>query len=81
MAKRAFILLEGHSRGNGLLYVEAAKRLGLHPITLSTNPAKYDYLAAEGMEAIAVDTDDLDALIREFSRLGETHEIAGITGF
>ncbi|MES0076954.1 acetyl-CoA carboxylase biotin carboxylase subunit family protein, partial [Mesorhizobium sp. M0058] len=28
-----------------------------------------------------VDTDDLDALIREFSRLGETHEIAGITGF
>lgn len=81
VAKRAFILLEGHSRGNGLLYVEAAERLGLHPITLSTNPAQYDYLAAEGMEAIAVDTDNVDALIREFSRLGETYEIAGIAGF
>ncbi|MER8678200.1 acetyl-CoA carboxylase biotin carboxylase subunit family protein [Mesorhizobium sp. M0037] len=81
MAKRAFILLEGHSRGNGLLYVEAAKRLGLYPITLSTNPAQYDYLAAEAMEAIAVDTDNLDALIREFSHLGEMYEIAGIAGF
>ncbi|ESX08273.1 hypothetical protein X766_34300 [Mesorhizobium sp. LSJC255A00] len=33
------------------------------------------------MEAIAFDTDNLDALIREFSRLGETYEIAGIAGF
>ncbi|RUT97217.1 ATP-grasp domain-containing protein [Mesorhizobium sp. USDA-HM6] len=81
MTKRAFILLEGHTRGNGLLYVQAAKRLGLHPITLSTDPAQYGYLAAERFEAIPVDTDNLDALIREISRLGETYDIAGITGF
>lgn len=69
MAKRALILLEGHPRGNGLLYVQAAQRLGLHPITLSTDPAQYDYLAAEGIETIRVDTDNLDALIRECSQL------------
>lgn len=78
MAKRALILLEG-SRYNGPLYVQAARRLGLHPITLSADPARYDYLSADGTEAIRVDTDDLDALIRECSRLHATYHIAGIT--
>ncbi|RWG76372.1 MAG: ATP-grasp domain-containing protein [Mesorhizobium sp.] len=80
MKRRALILLEGHSR-IGLLYVNAARRLGLHPITMSADPAQYDYLASEGGEAIRVDTDNLDALIHECSRLGATYDIAGITGF
>jgi len=80
MPKRALILIEG-SKGNGPLYVRAAQRLGLHPITLATDPAQYDYLAAEGSEAIRVDTNDLEALIRECARLLATYDIAGITGF
>ncbi|SJM34868.1 ATP-grasp domain-containing protein [Mesorhizobium delmotii] len=80
MARRALILVEGH-RSIGLLYVKAAQRLGLHPITLSADPAQYDYIASEGIEAIRVDTDSLDALIRECSRLCATYDIAGITGF
>ncbi|MBP1888263.1 ATP-grasp domain-containing protein [Sinorhizobium mexicanum] len=78
MAKRALILLEG-SRYNGPLYVQATPRLGLHPIVLSADPAQYDYLGAEGIEAIRVDTADVDALIRECSGLHETYDIAGIT--
>ncbi|TIU50113.1 MAG: ATP-grasp domain-containing protein [Mesorhizobium sp.] len=78
MARRALILVEG-SRSNGPLYVQAALRLGLHPITLSADPDQYDYLAAEGIEAIGVDTDDLDALIRACSLLRATYDIAGIT--
>ncbi|RUX51516.1 ATP-grasp domain-containing protein [Mesorhizobium sp. M4A.F.Ca.ET.050.02.1.1] len=77
MATRALILLEGAS--NMLRYVQAAKRRGLHPIALSADPSPYDYLAAEGMEAIRVDTDNLDPLISECSRLTETYDIAGIT--
>ncbi|MER8614800.1 acetyl-CoA carboxylase biotin carboxylase subunit family protein [Mesorhizobium sp. M1216] len=80
MVTKALILVEGHS-GNGPLYVQAAKRLGLHPITLSADPAQYDYIASKGLEATHVDTDDLDALIRECSRLRGTFDIAGITGF
>ncbi|PAQ10035.1 ATP-grasp domain-containing protein [Mesorhizobium temperatum] len=79
MARRALILVEGNIRGLGLLFVQAAQRLGLHPITLSADPAQYDYLAAESNEAIRVDTDNLDALIRECSRLYATYDIAGIT--
>ncbi|TIO12030.1 MAG: ATP-grasp domain-containing protein [Mesorhizobium sp.] len=80
MATNALILVEGH-RGLGPLYVQAAQRLGLHPVTLSADPAQYVYLAAESIEAIRVDTDDFDALIRECCRLLATYDIAGITGF
>ncbi|TIO32262.1 acetyl-CoA carboxylase biotin carboxylase subunit family protein [Mesorhizobium sp.] len=78
MARRALILVEG-ARNNGPLYVQAAQRLGLHPITLSADPARYDYLGASGIEAIRVDTANLDALIRECSRLRASYDIAGIT--
>ncbi|PBB31171.1 acetyl-CoA carboxylase biotin carboxylase subunit family protein [Mesorhizobium sp. WSM3868] len=81
MSRRVLVLVEGHSRGTGLLYVKAARRLGLHPITLSVDPSQYDYLAAERAEAIRVDTDNLDALIRECTGLSTRYEIAGITGF
>ncbi|MES0158077.1 acetyl-CoA carboxylase biotin carboxylase subunit family protein [Mesorhizobium sp. M0018] len=79
MAKRALILVEGNTQGTGLLYVQAAQRLGLHPITLSADPAQYAYLAAGGSEGIGVDTNNLDALIRECSRLRASYDIAGIT--
>ncbi|AZO59522.1 MAG: ATP-grasp domain-containing protein [Mesorhizobium sp.] len=78
MARRALILLEG-TRYNGLLYIQAAQRLGLRPITLSADPAQYDYLAAESVEAIRVDTDNLEALISECSQVSATCDIAGIT--
>ncbi|BCM17727.1 ATP-grasp domain-containing protein [Mesorhizobium sp. J8] len=61
------------------LYVQAARRLGLHPIILSANPGQYDHLAAEAIEAIRVDTENLDALIAECSRLRTTYDISGIT--
>ncbi|MER8665566.1 acetyl-CoA carboxylase biotin carboxylase subunit family protein [Mesorhizobium sp. M1148] len=80
MARRALILVEGHSR-LGLQYVQAARRLGLHPITLSADPAQYDYLATESIEAIRINTNNLDALIHECSRLCATYDLAGIIGF
>ncbi|WFU07100.1 acetyl-CoA carboxylase biotin carboxylase subunit family protein (plasmid) [Rhizobium sp. CB3171] len=80
MAIRALILVEGH-RANGPLYIQAAQRLGLQPITLSAHPAQYDYLAAEGIDAVRVDTNNQEALIRECSRLQATYNISGITGF
>ncbi|MER9476995.1 acetyl-CoA carboxylase biotin carboxylase subunit family protein [Mesorhizobium sp. M0520] len=77
MARRALILLEGAS--NVRLYIQAAQRLDLHAVTLSANPAQYDYLAVENIETIHVDTNNLDALIRECSRMRATYDIAGIT--
>ncbi|WFU51650.1 ATP-grasp domain-containing protein [Sinorhizobium terangae] len=78
MKRRALIMIDGTS-SNGPLYIQAAQRLGLHPIILSADPARNDYLATEGIEAIRVDTDNLDTLIYECSRLRATYDIAGIT--
>ncbi|ARP68111.1 MULTISPECIES: ATP-grasp domain-containing protein [Mesorhizobium] len=80
MARRALILVEGH-RGNGLQYIQEAQRLGLDPIALAADPTQYDYLAAESIEAIRIDTGNLDALVRECHRLSAIYDIAGITGF
>ncbi|AVA24197.1 acetyl-CoA carboxylase biotin carboxylase subunit family protein [Rhizobium sp. NXC24] len=79
MRRKALILIEGNGHGTGLQYVQAAQCLGLVPITLSADPTQYDYVAAEGMEAARVDTNNLHALIQECSRLRETFEIGGIT--
>lgn len=80
MAERALILIEGH-QSNGPLYVEAAHRLGLSPITLATNPTQYEYVQAGKAQAVEIDTGDLGALIRECCRLKSSYDIAGITGF
>ncbi|WP_234842115.1 MFS transporter [Sinorhizobium meliloti] len=80
MKRRALVLVEG-STGNGLLYVQAARRLGLYPVSLAVDPSRYDYLAAKSVDAIQVDTNDLDALKRACSRLRATHDIAGIVCF
>ncbi|RWE20207.1 MULTISPECIES: acetyl-CoA carboxylase biotin carboxylase subunit family protein [unclassified Mesorhizobium] len=80
MRRRALILVEGGPWGCGLLCVQAAQRLGLHPITLSADATGNQYLVTEGTEAIRVDTSDLDALIRECSRLRTIYDIAGIMG-
>ncbi|MER8855951.1 acetyl-CoA carboxylase biotin carboxylase subunit family protein [Mesorhizobium australicum] len=78
MSIRAFVMVEGAS--NTLLYVEAAQRLGLRPIILSADPARFDYLAQGSFDITRVDTDNLDALICECSRLLLTYDIAGIAG-
>ncbi|CDX21060.1 conserved hypothetical protein [Mesorhizobium plurifarium] len=79
MLRKALILVEG-DRGNGPLCIQAAERLGLHPITLAVDPARYGYVAARSIEAIGVDTANIDALIRECYGLRRRYDIAGITG-
>ncbi|WP_192936535.1 hypothetical protein [Sinorhizobium meliloti] len=79
MKRRALVLVEG-STGNGLLYVQAARRLGFYPITLAVDPCQYDYVAAESVDAIQVETNDLDALQRTCSRLRATNDIVCFSG-
>lgn len=78
MRKRVLILVEGGPWGCGLIYIQAAQRLGLHPIALCANPTCDQY--TDGIDVIRVDTSDLDALIGECSRIRATDDIAGIMG-
>ncbi|MER9946357.1 acetyl-CoA carboxylase biotin carboxylase subunit family protein [Mesorhizobium sp. M0092] len=78
MLERALILIEGIGNTSPL-YVRSARRLGLRPLALSAGSSRHDYLAAEGIEPICVDTDDLDALSQQCARLQASYDIAGIT--
>jgi biotin carboxylase len=80
MAQKALVFIEGH-RGNGPLYIEAARRLGHHPITLAADPLQYKYLSDGKAEVVKIDTDNLHALILECYKLQNSYDIAGITGF
>lgn len=80
MKKKALVLIEGNTTGTGRLYVAAAQRLGFWPITLAADPGAYDYLAAAGSEAHAVDTADLSRLVEFCGHLSSEFKIAGITG-
>ncbi|MER9702608.1 acetyl-CoA carboxylase biotin carboxylase subunit family protein [Mesorhizobium sp. M0146] len=79
MARRALIIIMIGGPTGSLRYAEAAQCLGLRPIVLSADSSQYDHLAGEQGGAISVETDNLDALIRECSRLRATYDIAGIT--
>ncbi|MES0200739.1 acetyl-CoA carboxylase biotin carboxylase subunit family protein [Mesorhizobium sp. M0011] len=80
MRRRALILVEGGPWGCDLLYAQAAQRLGLHLIILSAHSTCDDNLAAEEIQTMRVDTSNLDALIRECSRIRATYDIVGIAG-
>ncbi|EPE93631.1 ATP-grasp domain-containing protein [Rhizobium grahamii] len=79
MPERALILLEGTRTGIGQLYVQAAQRLGLRPITFSSDPTKYSYLAEDGFETVRVDTNDFDKTVQECMNVQARYEVVGIT--
>ncbi|MER9496213.1 acetyl-CoA carboxylase biotin carboxylase subunit family protein [Mesorhizobium sp. M0320] len=80
MRTRSLIMIEGAPWRCCQLYIQSAKRLGLHPIILSADPICGEYIVTEGTEVIHVDTSNTDALIRELSRILVTYDIAGVTG-
>ena len=79
MKRRALILIEGNFSGNGRMFVRVARRLGLVPIMLSRNPARYEYVAADKLEALVVDTKEVSSVIQACEGLQSNYEIAGVT--
>ncbi|RVD07910.1 MAG: ATP-grasp domain-containing protein [Mesorhizobium sp.] len=77
MARRALVMLEAAS--NSLRYVQAARSIGLHPITLLTDKSQYQYLHNSGSEVIFVEGRDVNAFVHQCSKLRMTYDIAGIT--
>lgn len=79
MKRRALILIEGNFTGNGQMFVRVARRLGLIPIMLSRNPARYEYVAADKVDAFVVDTKEASSVIQACEGLQSDYEITGVT--
>lgn len=78
MVRRALIVVECDPMGICVRYVQAAHRLGLHPIVLTAEPERYPYLTAERIDTIRVDTSNIEKLIHECSDICASYGIAGI---
>ena len=77
MTDEWLVLVESNTTGSGRLFAASARRLGLRPVLLSRDPARYLYVAADGVDARTVDTTSTDALLAACAALGG--RIAGVT--
>ncbi|MEV4895130.1 ATP-grasp domain-containing protein [Nonomuraea sp. NPDC055795] len=72
-----FVLVESNTTGSGRVFCERARELGLRPVVLARDPARYPYVAADGIEARQVDTGDPAVVLAACHRLGG--RVAGVT--
>jgi len=71
------LLLESNTTGSGRLFCVAARRLGLRPVVLARDPARYPYLAEDRIETRRVDTGDPPAVRRAAAALAD--QLVGVT--
>ncbi len=71
------VLVESNTTGSGRLFCSCARQLGLRPVLLARDPARYPYLAADGIEHRVTDTGSAAALLAACRDLDGP--IAGVT--
>ncbi|MFJ7905262.1 ATP-grasp domain-containing protein [Streptomyces sp. NPDC096198] len=77
MSGDLLVLVESNTTGTGRLFPEAARTLGLHPVLLAADPARYAWSGA--VEAVRTDTDSTEAVVDACRALAATRRLAGIT--
>ncbi|HJQ03011.1 MAG TPA: ATP-grasp domain-containing protein [Jatrophihabitans sp.] len=75
--ERLFVLVESNTTGSGRSFCSAARQLGLRPVVLVADPARYRYLAEDAVDFVQTDTADLRALRRAVAEL--PGGVSGIT--
>src|SRR5262245_11787525 len=76
MSDEWFVLVESNTTGSGRLFCVRGRELGLRPILLARDPARYPYVAEDGIDHRVVDTTDLAAVRAACDSLGG--RIAGV---
>ena len=56
MTEAWLVLVESNTTGSGRLFCSCARRLGLRPVLLARDPARYPYVAADAIEHRMADT-------------------------
>jgi biotin carboxylase len=77
MTTEWLVLVESNTTGSGRLFCAAARQLGLRPVLLARDPARYPYVAADGVETLVTDTADVAAVLAACARVGG--RVAGVT--
>ncbi|WP_121745205.1 ATP-grasp domain-containing protein [Streptomyces sp. E2N166] len=79
-SRPVLVLLESNTTGSGREFCAAARVRGLRPVLLARSPDRYPYAAADAVDTVQMDTDDLDAVLRACTELAERGAgLAGVT--
>jgi len=65
------VLVESNTTGSGRLFCSSARQLGLRPVLLARDPARYPYVAADDIDHRVTDTTSAPAV------LAACHDLAG----
>jgi S-sulfo-L-cysteine synthase (3-phospho-L-serine-dependent) len=71
------VLVESNTTGTGRLFARAARELGLEPILLASDPARYPFAAEDGVRTLRVETGDGVAVAAACRELDGS--VAGVT--
>jgi len=75
---RFLLLVESNTTGTGRLFAQAAQRLGLCPVLITRDPARYRYIVDDSIEVMNVNTNDDQALETAVCEFASTHQVVGI---
>lgn len=73
------ILVESNTTGTGRHFAASARKLGLEPLVVAINPAKYPYIKEDSIRTVIADTSDLTVLLQTCKQIEADFEIAGVT--
>ncbi|MGH3901256.1 MAG: hypothetical protein ACRDTA_24005 [Pseudonocardiaceae bacterium] len=73
-----FALVESNTTGSGRQFCAAARTRGMRPLVLTTDPARYPYLAADSVGSLLVDTAQGGAVLAACRRLA-ADRLLGVT--
>lgn len=73
-----FGFLESNTTGTGREFCAAARARGLRPVLLTRDPARYPYVAQDGIDTRLLDTSDLPAVLEACTALAADGGLAGI---
>ncbi|MFF7046370.1 ATP-grasp domain-containing protein [Streptomyces massasporeus] len=73
-----FAFLESNTTGTGREFCAAARARGLRPVLLTRDPARYPYVAQDGIETRLLDTSDLPAVLEACAALAADGGLAGV---
>lgn len=72
------LFVESNSSGTGRLFALRTREQGARPVLLASNPARYDFVRKEGIEAVSVDTGCDDALLQAARTLAQREPVVGV---
>ena len=74
----AFVFVESNTTGTGPRFAAAARNLGMRPVLLAADPARYPWVESSGVAAEVVDTQNREALLAACRRVADSERVAGI---